>query len=50
MKTSRNGPSFLHIFFANDLVLFAGADPENILLLMKFFRSFVINPSKRLVK
>ena len=31
MKTSRNGPSFSHLFFADDLVLFAVANIENCL-------------------
>ena len=29
VKTSKNGPTFSHLFFANDLVLFAKATPEN---------------------
>ena len=31
VKTSKNGPSFLHLFFVDDLVLFVGADLENCL-------------------
>ena len=29
VKASRNGPAFSHLFFANDLVLFARADMKN---------------------
>ena len=29
VKASRSGPSFLHLFFADDLVLFANVDQDN---------------------
>ena len=40
VKTSRNGPSFSHLFFADDLVLFAKADTDNCLAINKALQEF----------
>ena len=40
VKTSRNGPSFSHLFFADDLVLFAEANTENCLAIRDVLQEF----------
>ena len=40
VKASRNGPSFSHLFFANDLVLFAKANSENYMAIKEVFDKF----------
>ena len=40
LKTSRNGPSFSHLFFANDMVLFVEADTENCLAINEALQEF----------
>ena len=40
VKTSRNGPSFLHLFFANDLVLFVEVNTENCLAINEVLQEF----------
>ena len=45
MKASRNGPSFSHLFFADDLVLFAEADTENCLAINEDLQEFCAKSS-----
>ena len=40
VKASRSGPSFSHLFFADDLVLFAEADMENCLAINEALQEF----------
>ena len=40
VKASRRGPAFLHLFFANDLVLFAKANMENCLVIREVLDEF----------
>lgn len=40
VKTSRSGPSFSHLFFADDLVLFAEADMENCIAINEALQEF----------
>ena len=40
VKASRRGPAFLHLFFANDLVLFAKANMENCLFIREVLDEF----------
>ena len=40
VKASRRGPTFLHLFFANDLVLFAKANMENCLVIREVLDEF----------
>ena len=40
VKTSRNGPSFSHLFFVDDLVLFAEANTENCLAINEVLQEF----------
>ena len=50
MKTSRNGPSFSHLFFASDLVYLLRRTRKIVLLLMKLFRSSVLDLVSKLAK
>ena len=40
IKTSKNGPSFSHAFFANDLMLFVKAKAKNCEAIIKVLDSF----------
>lgn len=40
IKASRSGPAFSHLFFANDLVLFANADSENYVAINSVLQEF----------
>ena len=40
VKTSRSGPSFFHLFFADDLVFFAKATPENCVVVKEVLDMF----------
>ena len=40
IKASRSGPTFSHLFFANDLVLFASATPENYSIISSVLQEF----------
>ena len=40
VKASRSGPSFSHLFFANDLMLFAKADAENCIAIREVLDNF----------
>ena len=40
VKASRSGPTFSHLFFANDLVLFASATPENYSIISSMLQEF----------
>ena len=40
IKASRNGPSFSHVFFADDLVLFANADHKNCEAIIEVLDNF----------
>ena len=40
VKTSRSGPAFSHLFFADDLVLFAEASPENCSTIKRILQDF----------
>ena len=47
VKTSKNGRSFSHLFFADDLVLFVGADPENCLAINEVLQEFCSRSGRR---
>ena len=40
VKASRSGPTFSHLFFADDLVLFASATPENCTVISSVLQEF----------
>ena len=40
VKASQNGPAFSHIFFADDLMLFAKADQKNCVAIKEVLESF----------
>uniref|UniRef100_A0A2N9FQ21 Reverse transcriptase domain-containing protein n=1 Tax=Fagus sylvatica TaxID=28930 RepID=A0A2N9FQ21_FAGSY len=40
VKTSRNGPSFTHLFFADDLILFAKATKKNCIAINRVLEMF----------
>ena len=40
VKASRSGPAFSHLFFANDLVLFAKANAENCIVVREVLDTF----------
>ena len=40
MKTSRDGPSFMHLFFADDLILFAKATKKNSITIKRVLDTF----------
>ncbi|XP_065639085.1 uncharacterized protein LOC136071559 [Quercus suber] len=40
VKASRSGPAFSHLFFADDLVLFASATPENCSVISSVLQEF----------
>lgn len=46
IKTSRNGPIISHMFFADDLILFAQADLGNANIIMDTLENFVVPPDK----
>lgn len=39
-KASKNGPSFSHIFFANDILLFAKANAKNCIAILEIMNNF----------
>lgn len=39
-KASKNGPSFSHIFFANDILLFAKANAKNCTAILEIMNNF----------
>lgn len=43
VKTSRSGLPFSHLFFADDLVLFAHANPKNCLAIKEMLNDFCAN-------
>lgn len=47
MKMSREGPSFSHLFFADDLILFAKAIKKNCLTIKKVLADFCTSSSKK---
>jgi hypothetical protein len=40
VKPSRDGPSFTHLFFADDLILFAKATKKNCLVIIRVLKEF----------
>lgn len=46
VKASRNGPAFSHLFFADDLVLFASADSENCHAINDVLQEFCLRSGK----
>ena len=47
VKTSRDGPSFSHFFFADDLILFAKATKKNCLAIQKFLNVFCTSSGQK---
>lgn len=47
VKTSRRGPSFSHLFFADDLILFAKATKKNCLTIQKVLNIFCTSSSQQ---
>jgi len=42
VKSSQSGPTFLHLFFADDLMLFAKADRKNCTAIRDVLDTFVL--------
>ena len=47
VKASRSGPAFSHLFFADDLVLFAKANAENCVAIREVLDTFAISLGKQ---
>lgn len=50
VKASRNGPGFSHIFFADDLLLFAKANQKNCETFWMSWRNFALSQVKKSAK
>ena len=48
VKTSREGPSFSHLFFADDLILFAKATRKNCLSIKKVLNEFCTSSNQKM--